>query len=661
MTRSGFRSGLHVVAVLAILAPLVLPESTRAASSCQSLGERLFYDRRLSGSSVLSCASCHDPARAFTDGQQLSDAYPGSEGFRNTPSLYGVAGRNRWMWDGSVIGALEEAVLAMLDSPIVMNMDRRLMAVRLRQDAEYVAMFRASGHEQPTAEAVASCIAEYLEAATFTAMPGEAETPAVRRGRALFDGKARCRTCHSGEWLTDEKLHRTGVPKTAGTAANDARRRVALTVTARRRGWTDSEGPIHDLGAGFADAELTGSFLTPGLVHVVDTAPYMHNGSLKTLEDVVEHYDQGGGQGPGELEVLSLADPEKRDLVAYLKSLRAPRKGSLRTGAAKADRHPNKGMVELGRLLFFDKRLSGDVSRSCASCHDPKAGWSFAEDFSLGYPNTANWRNAPTVMNVAFLDRLFWDGRAGSLEMQAEAAMLSPIEGNGDRDVIESRLAQIPEYRRRFREVFGTSSPRIADVWTAIAEFERSLLHLDTPYDRYVRGDEQSLTEAQKRGLSLFTGKGNCVRCHSGPLLTDQAFHDTGVPPVEPSAFDELFHATFEFHTAALEGNFDDDPGRFLVSGASKDIGAFRTAPLRYIAHTAPYMHNGSLWTLSEVVEFYNRGGDGAASSLIEPLNLSSEEIGDLVSFLEALSGPALDMRVPELPAYGGGNTTEMP
>ena len=318
----------------------------------------------------------------------------------------------------------------------------------------------------------------------------------------------------------------------------------------------------------------------------------------------------------------------------------------------------DRRMVDLGRLLFFDKRLSGDVSRSCASCHDPKAGWAFPEDFSLGYPNTANWRNSPTVVNVAFLDRLFWDGRADSLESQAEAAMLSPIEGNGDRDVIEARLAEVPEYRRRFADVFGTSLPRFDDVWVAIAEFERSLVNFDTPYDRYVNGDRDSLTDSQKRGLSLFNGKANCVRCHTGKLLSDQKFHDTGVPKIDSKGLGDLFQVTFRFHMDGVtdavgrRAVFQDDPGRFLVSKSLTDVGAFRTAPLRYLAYTAPYMHNGTLWSLREVVEFYNRGGEQASSPLIEALNLDEREIDDLVSFLQALSGPEIQMSAPEPPPY---------
>ncbi|MHC2295383.1 cytochrome-c peroxidase [Bradyrhizobium barranii] len=316
--------------------------------------------------------------------------------------------------------------------------------------------------------------------------------------------------------------------------------------------------------------------------------------------------------------------------------------------------------IELGRMLFFDSRLSGDASISCASCHDSSQGWAFADQLSRGYPGTMNWRNSPTVVNAALLRRLFWTGHANSLEEQAKAAGTGPIEMHGNPKLIEARLATVPDYRRRFSALFGTETPRSPDIWNAIAAFEATVVQNDTPFDRYLRGEKNALAADQSRGFALFRGKAGCAGCHNGPLLTDELFYNTGVPATSRWATDTLAKISFDFMQAELGVTsyaLDDDAGRFLYTKQPDDLGKFRTAPLRYTMYTAPYMHNGAFETLRDVVEFYNRGGGtnsfaGTKSSKIVPLGLRDDEVADLARFLESLSGKEIRIARPALPPY---------
>ncbi len=328
-----------------------------------------------------------------------------------------------------------------------------------------------------------------------------------------------------------------------------------------------------------------------------------------------------------------------------------------------ADNPQTPEKIELGRMLFFDPRLGGDASTACSSCHNQEQGWGFSDDLSRGYPGTVHWRNSQTVINSAYYGKLFWVGAASSLERQAPSAAKGAVAGNGENDVMEARLAFIPEYREAFRSVFGDEWPKIGNAWRAIASFERTLVQTDTPLDRYLRGEEEALSEQQLRGKALFEGKANCIECHNGPMATDERYYNIGVPPAPRWEEDALAQITFRYEqyakgvTEELYRFIKDDAGLYYRTKQKEDMGKFRTPSLRYTLYTAPYMHNGALWDLTEVVEFYNNGGGENEfghnlSPLIRPLGLNDDEIEDLVAFLEAFSGPEIRMTVPELPAY---------
>ncbi len=348
-------------------------------------------------------------------------------------------------------------------------------------------------------------------------------------------------------------------------------------------------------------------------------------------------------------------------LPATAQELRPDSLAALGPPPIPADNPMSDAKIELGKMLFFDPILSGNNGMPCSACHLPEAGWAVQDRISFGYPGTTHWRNSQTIVNSAYYSKLFWAGSSKSLEAQARSAARGGVAGNGEDDMMEARLAFVPEYRERFAEVFGDDWPNIRHAYMAIAAFERTIVQTDTPFDEYMRGDDDALTDAQKRGLELFVGKAGCVACHSGPLLSDEQYHNLGVPPFEGWEDDPLAQITFRFElyakgsTEELYRNTKDDPGLYFRSKDAQHLGKFRTPSLRYTAYTYPYMHNGMLETLRDVVEFYNEGGGenefaATKSPLIQPLDLSEDEIDDLVAFIESLSGEEILIDYPDLP-----------
>ena len=363
------------------------------------------------------------------------------------------------------------------------------------------------------------------------------------------------------------------------------------------------------------------------------------------------------GLAAGAASVLAKGDPDMDPKLAPLPDVPQP-----------PDNRITEAKAELGRMLFFDPKLTGDASLSCGDCHDPKQGWAFADPISRGYPGTVHWRNSQTVVNSGFLGKLFWQGNSNSLERQAPTANKGAVAGNGENDVMEARLRQTPEYIKRFKEVFGTSQPNLGHAWMAIATFERATLtQKNSPLDRYLKGDKSALSDQAVKGMELFTGKANCIECHNGPMLTDEKYYNLGTP--RPVEFEEtgMNQITFRWENYAKGVHekkyreWKDDAGLYYTTKRPQDAGKFRTPPLRYIAFTAPYMHAGQLFTLEEVVDFYNEGGGtnefteryGNKTSILEPLDLNDEEKEALVAFLEELSGTEIVMPIPKVPEYG--------
>ncbi len=317
--------------------------------------------------------------------------------------------------------------------------------------------------------------------------------------------------------------------------------------------------------------------------------------------------------------------------------------------------------VELGKLLYFDTRMSGDGSISCNSCHPASDGsWGIASPISFGYPGSTHWRNASTIINVAYYSKLNWDGGKSSIEKQNKGAWGGAVGANVDGGMAEERLAQIPEYVARFKEVFGTEYPLYSDAQNAVATFQRTINSMNVPFDAFLEGDQSAISEEAQRGYELFTGKANCITCHNGSLISDDSYHNTGVPTHPGFENNALNQITFRYEQWAKGVTEDDynnateDMGLYYVSKLDSDLGKFRTPGLRDVCYTAPYMHNGFYATLEEVIAFYNSGGGDHANKdpLLEPLNLTAGEQADLLTFLESLCGDKILVEAPELPPY---------
>ncbi len=308
--------------------------------------------------------------------------------------------------------------------------------------------------------------------------------------------------------------------------------------------------------------------------------------------------------------------------------------------------------VNLGRQLFFDKRLSADASVSCATCHDPKLAFTDGRNLAVGIGNRVGRRNSPTLLNAMFVSGQFWDGRVDSLEAQAKLPLIESNEmGNESLEQVAARLEAVPEYARQFREVFG--GPVTVDfIAKAIASFERTLVSANSPLDRFVNGDRDALSESARRGFVLFRTKGRCTICHNlnqaFPFLTDQNFRNTGVA-ANSLSFDRFARTAMRLSKSAdlsltLKGLAAEEGaaelGRFLVTGSALDIGTFRTPSLRNVELTAPYFHDGSAATLGDVLRFYIKGGNENPSKdwELQPLDLSDDEQHDLIEFLKSLT-----------------------
>ncbi len=317
--------------------------------------------------------------------------------------------------------------------------------------------------------------------------------------------------------------------------------------------------------------------------------------------------------------------------------------------------------IALGKKLFEDKRFSADGTMSCAHCHDPAKAFADGLPLAEGIKKLKGTRNSPTVINSAYYTSQFWDGRRPSLEEQAKDPFLNPVEhGLGEKhgfhDFIVNVIRKDKGYVEEFERVFGVKPEEITieHVVKAIASFERAVISGDSPFDRYAYGgDKTALSESAIRGLELYKGKARCQECHAisenYAIFTDNKFHNLGVgfKKIQPRLRDMVR----EFRMANQQGRELDksiltdagisELGRFVVTLKTSDIGAFKTPTLRNIAVTGPYMHDGSMKTLEEVMELYNKGGEkNPFLGSVRVLDLTDQEIKDIIEFMKALTSP---------------------
>lgn len=320
----------------------------------------------------------------------------------------------------------------------------------------------------------------------------------------------------------------------------------------------------------------------------------------------------------------------------------------------------NQARADLGKMLFFDTRMSGDTALSCASCHSPDKGWGDGLPMSDAYGDLLYFRNAPGLFNVAQRNYFMRDGRldGDDLGTVVRDSLTESHTMQMDSRLAQERLKQVPEYMTMFEAAYG-AEPYGGRMYGAIGEFLKTIRTENAPFDAYLRGNQGAISDEAKRGLALFEGKAGCVACHSGAMLSDGQLHATGVadhPDLlgtgTESASDTANRQITLLRFYATLGtpnymNLRRDVGNYVVTKDEADIGKFTTPSLWDVGQTAPYMHSGVLPTLADVVAFYSAGNDR-----MSPLNLSDAEQADLVAFLESLTGDAPTVTEPELPDY---------
>lgn len=302
-----------------------------------------------------------------------------------------------------------------------------------------------------------------------------------------------------------------------------------------------------------------------------------------------------------------------------------------------------KKIVELGRLLFFDPRLSASNQISCSSCHAPDLNWADGKEVSIGHDHAVNTRNAPSLENVWFYKRLFWDGRAENLEQQAESPLTSKIEMHQDMKLLPKKLKKIKGYQSYFKAAFGDSKITNQRVFKSLADFQRTIVSRKTDFDRFLEGNKNSLTDQQLVGLHLFRTKARCMNCHNGPLFTDNDFHNVGL---------------------TYYGRKYEDLGLYNVTKKPEDVGKFKTPGLRNVMRTGPWFHNGLFGDMDGIMNMYNVGmpvqnvkpeqeNDPLLpknDKLLRGLMLSKAERQAVVAFLQSITTLPWKDRQPELP-----------
>lgn len=282
-------------------------------------------------------------------------------------------------------------------------------------------------------------------------------------------------------------------------------------------------------------------------------------------------------------------------------------------------------IIELGKILFFDTRLSGAGKISCATCHKPELSWTDGKEKSIGHNGAVNKRNSPTIQNVWFYKKLFHDGRASSLEDQAFSPINSESEMGHDMRSLPAVLRRIDSYKKLFTKAYGDDEISPDKIAAALAVFQRTIISAKSKFDYFLAGNKNALSNAELRGLHLFRTKAKCINCHNGALFSDNQFHNNG-----------------------FAGN---DKGLYNVTHKETDTGKFKTPSLRDVTKTAPWMHDGQQTDLKQVIEIYNAGKPQTGKDkLLQPLHLTVKEKADLLAFLKAISADPLPFKLPVIP-----------
>jgi cytochrome c peroxidase len=323
--------------------------------------------------------------------------------------------------------------------------------------------------------------------------------------------------------------------------------------------------------------------------------------------------------------------------------------------AIPADNPQTSEKISLGQRLFFDRRLSADGTVSCSTCHDPALAFTDRKPLSVGIQGRVGQRNAPTVLNAFYNKTQFWDGRVNTLEEQAALPIVNSVEmGHPSLDAAVAQIATVQEYKEAFQHVFGRP-PNGPDLLRAIASYERTQLSFDSPFDHFIAGETNAISESAKHGWELFNTQARCNKCHAltdtqrdVTVFTDNDFHNIGIGIIRHNVValarqaEQLIKSgdTSAIDRAAIQTDMSA-VGRFLITKKEKDIASFKTSDLRNVLVTGPYFHDGSMETLWDVMDHYNKG-DGLQDPYLDedmqPLALTESDIDDLVAFLASLT-----------------------
>lgn len=339
------------------------------------------------------------------------------------------------------------------------------------------------------------------------------------------------------------------------------------------------------------------------------------------------------------LRKLYTQDPSKWPIPTIDKGVNFKELGSIPVSPIKI----NKQVVQLGKVLFFDKRLSASNQIACASCHQPRLNWTDGLSVSVGHNKALNTRNSPTIENVWFYKQLFWDGRAKNLEEQAQIPLMSKIEMHQDTSVLLKKLIKIKGYSPLFTAAFGDNEITTARIFKSIAQFQLTIVSAPSAFDRFLAGDEKSLTDEQLLGLHLFRTKARCMNCHHGPLFTDNDFHNLGL---------------------SNYGQKNQDLGLYQTTKNPNDVGKFKTPSLRGVIYTGPWFHDGSVKTMDSLMLLYNMGMPFPAVTLaqlddpllpksdrlLRGIRLSKSELKAIIAFMGAISSKSSFVETPKLP-----------
>ena len=293
-------------------------------------------------------------------------------------------------------------------------------------------------------------------------------------------------------------------------------------------------------------------------------------------------------------------------------------------------------IIELGKILFFDTRLSGSGKISCATCHQPELSWTDGKEKSTGHEGALTKRNSPSIQNSWFYKKLFWDGRAKDLQDQAFAPINSETEMHSDMPDVMRKIRSVKEYKELFAKAFGDEEISPDRMTEAIATFEKTIVSAKSRFDQFLEGDKKALTNSELRGLHLFRTKARCMNCHNGPLFSDNQFHNNG----------------FHYYENGFMDSVKFDRGLYNTTHDMADFGKFKTPSLRDVMYTGPWMHHGMMKTIIELLGHYNKGaaGNGGSEKTIKMLNLGKKEIADLEAFLKAISSKPVAFKKPVIP-----------